>query len=619
MLRPWIFALLLLGPAAPAAGQTADIKARLAQSYERSGDFEAAVKLYKELFDKSPSNPVYFESLRRCYLQLKRYDDAIALLTNALRQQPADVGLMAQLGALYIQKSDETSAAGMWERALAAAPASETTYRIVAGTMIEGRMFDRAITVYRRGRTALKNDELFTNDIAYLYAMSLNYAEATREYLKLLRQTPAQLGYIQSRIGSYTGKAEGLAAATKVVEEAVGRESNRTEFQQLFAWLAMEAKDYDKAYEVYRTVDRAMQAGGKQLYTFAERALKERGLGAAGRAFQEIITSYPAFDLIAEAKFGYARTLEETAILRDSARGFAPFTEAPVTIPAPASAPLYAGAIEAYRGVIAGHPGTEVAARTLLRIASLQQDRLFDLKGARKSCEDILASLTIFPHIVQEARLRLGDVFLAEGNLDAAAQQYAAAEQQRASTPMREAAGYRSAEVEYFQGQIDKALARLRDLSRNAVSDVTNDALKLQVFLQDNRASKEALAIFAGGELLERRQKLPEALDAFRSVLKAEKLPPTLAGPALLHCGDLLARMGRFAEAVASYDTLVSRFPDDLGADLALMKTAVTYEAGVRDPAKAMVVFQRLLTDYPHSIFVTEARKRTRALRGDTL
>ena len=41
---------------------------------------------------------VLYIALRRVYMQLKRYDDAIALMEQRLRLQPTDVNILAQLG-----------------------------------------------------------------------------------------------------------------------------------------------------------------------------------------------------------------------------------------------------------------------------------------------------------------------------------------------------------------------------------------------------------------------------------------------------------------------------------------------------------------------------------------
>ena len=104
-----------------------DIKFRLAQSYERGGDFESALKIYTELYAKDSTNVVIFDALRRGYLQLKRYDDVIALVQRSLARNPNDISLLAQLGTFYMQKTDELRANESWVRALATAPDQEQT------------------------------------------------------------------------------------------------------------------------------------------------------------------------------------------------------------------------------------------------------------------------------------------------------------------------------------------------------------------------------------------------------------------------------------------------------------------------------------------------------------
>jgi hypothetical protein len=114
--------------------------------------------------------------------------------------------------------------------------------------MMEARLFDRAIEVYQRGRTACKNQALFTNDIAYLYTITLNYSAATKEYLNLIRQNPAQLSYTQSRIAVFIVRPDGLKAATGVSRRRKSEPMNQP-IQQLLAWCIWKP-EYDRAYEV---------------------------------------------------------------------------------------------------------------------------------------------------------------------------------------------------------------------------------------------------------------------------------------------------------------------------------------------------------------------------------
>ena len=62
---------------------------------------------------------------------------------------------------------------------------------------------------------------------------------------------------------------------------------------------------------------------------------------------------------------------------------------------------------------------------------------------------------------------------------------------------------------------------------------------------------------------------------------------------------------------------VVEKFPDGVLADDALFQRAQLYDKKLNDSAKAMELYGDLLTKYPGSLYVVDARKRFRALRGD--
>lgn len=597
-----------------------DIKLRLAQSYERGGSYETATALYEELYAKDSLNYAVFDALRRMYLQLKKYDEAIKMVQARLRKIPNDPVTLSQLGTIYLRASKEKEAFDAWDKAIAVGPPSETTYRIVGDAMVENRVFDRAIALYRRARTELGNPGLFTIDIAYLYSIVLNYTEATREYLRLVRDVPQQLAYVQSRIASYTGRTDGLTAATLAVEQATQSEQDNIIFQRLLSWLYIEGKRYDNAYTVYRLIDEKTKASGREIYNFAELALKEKAYEVASKAFGEVITKYQTLNVLPDAKFGYARTMEEASAERDTLNLFGkanPFSpnEKPVT----ESQPTFTGAVAAYRRIVTEYPNTEIAARCLLRIATLMVDRFFNLDESRRTLETINHNYTIFVPVLLEAKLLLGDVDVALGNLDQAEASYSSLTSYRYSSPdYQDRAAFRLAELNYFRGEFQDALKKLQELTKNATSNITNDALSLLIFIQENMQPKEdVLKEYAKAELLERQRKLSEALTAFDAIANTYKDTP-LGDEALMSSGDVLTHMNRYTDAISSYDRLVKDFPESILLDRGFMKLGEIYEFGLIDKPKAIESYKTILEKYPNSIFVSEARKHIRELRGDT-
>jgi tetratricopeptide (TPR) repeat protein len=618
-----LIALLAAAVALPVAAQTKaiDMRFRLAESYEQSGDYETAVKIYESLYARDSSNMVLFECLRRDYLQLKRYDDAISLLQSLIRKMPDNTNLLSLLASVYMLKSDEPKADSIWERAIAVDPKHETTYRFVGSSMVQSRQFDRAASVYKRGRIAVGDPQLFTSDIAYLYSIMLKYADATREYLNLVKQNPGQLGYAEARIAAYTGRTDGLSAATLAVEEAVKSEQQNLVFRQMLAWLYMEGKHYDQAFEVYKIIDDQGKAQGHELFGFASRALNEKAYAVAANAFAGIAAKYPKFDQMAMVKFGYARTQEELGSESDTLKLFGGLSPFPGKARSEEEGRrLYGAAIAAYEEIITQWASNELAARSMLRIAVLKQEKLADLQGARSELETLCSKYPMFPTVTEEATLRLGDVYLITGDLDKAEAEYRIlAPRNPAPNPRQETAALRLAELDYFRQQFQDAVAKLKDLTRNVASDVANDALGMQIFIQDNLKSDDSpLKAFAWADLLSRQQKYPEALAAFQSIV--DKYPKSdVVDEALMNIGDLLTRLNRFSDALGVYNRLLKDYPESIELDKTEMKIAEVYRLGLKDVPNAIATYQGVLEHYPNSIYAAEARRRIRELRGDNI
>ncbi|HLX13418.1 MAG TPA: tetratricopeptide repeat protein [Bacteroidota bacterium] len=616
-------AVALLLAAAPVRTQTreADIKYKLAQSYERGGDYESAVKLFEEVYQKDSSNYILFEALRRSYMQLKRYPDAIALVQQKLTTMPKDLNLLAELGTLYNLDSNPTKANECWETAITSAPNNEMTYRIVSNAMVESRLFEDAEKNYERGRTALGKPTLYASDLAYLYGVTLTYPQATKEYLNLLQEEPGQLATIQSRMAAYIGNTDGLAAATKVVEEAQKASSSNPELLQLQAWLYMEGKRFDAAYDVYRRLDKIENANGMEVYNFGERALREKSYAAAARAFADVITTNPGFSMMPQTKFGYARAMEDSTEDKDTLKIFGDLD--PYITNGMASdieRKRFAGAIAEYQKVAADYPKTDIAAGALLRIATLKFEREFDLEGARTALEEISLKYMTFGSIAQEARLMLGDVYLSSGDIEKASATFGGLTDFRTvSEDTRERASFRLAQIDYLQGKFSGSLKKLADLTKNPQANITNEALLLNMFVQENaQQDSVALMIFAKSELQEREHKFAEALAGFGSLKKTHPNAP-LADESLIRTGDIYTAMGKYREAIASYDTLIAVSPESVTLDKAMLKIGKIYQIGLNDNQNAVQAYQQLLIKYPNSIYASEARKQIRAMRGDTL
>lgn len=605
-----------------AAAQPADQMARyrLAQGHEQAGDYERAARIYRELLVVDPSNQVYFDGLRRMYLQLKLYDELVALLRTRLAQAPSDINLRGMIGSALFKAGKETEAYDEWERAIATAPASQVTYRVVASVLAENRLLERAIDLYRRARIACNDPTLFTIDLAQLLSITMDYEGATREYLQWLKQNPTQLGFVQGRMGTFTGKDEAREAALRVVRaELTTHPSPR--LHELLAWLLMEGRDFGGAFEVYKIIDRTAKAQGASLLSFAERAFKDGVFDVAAAAYRAAMDAPVAPSRLPFATYGYALALKEMAVLSDTSGGIVIQTREVPELRVAETQGHYAGAISSFRKVIAEFPRTEFAARSHYHIGLIQFEKLFDLDGALASFEQVERDLPAGNALAHDVSLNIAKVLVVRGDTSrAAARLHRIAVEPTATPDQQDEATFRLAELEFFGGKFGSAIALLGDLSVNLKADYANDAIALQTFLQENTLTSEpALSLFARADFLARQRKITEAIPFFLDVI-ARYPTALLIDDALMKVGSLQARARLYTEALASYGRLLDEFKDgSIALDRARFSRGEIFELGLKDSTKAIAEYERLLVDYPESILAAQARKRIRVLRGDPM
>ncbi|HLF13591.1 MAG TPA: tetratricopeptide repeat protein [Bacteroidota bacterium] len=601
-----ILLLLALPLSLDAQTNPSDIRLRLAQSYEKSGDFESALRVYHELFASDSGNFSLIESLKRCHLKLKQHDEVIALIDHSLRLHPRDIGALSQLGNVWFLKGDESRALDAWQRAVAVDPNDETAYRVVGSSMVQVRQFERAAETYRAARKNLGKPTAFASDIAYLYGVMQKFRESTEEYIVLLRETPSQLAYIQSRIASFTGNEAGLKEAGLAVGKAVKSDQKNIELRRLLAWLSMEAKDYDDAFETYRQIDALTSSGGKELFIFAERALNEKSYTAASRAYSEVIDRNPSFRDLPRARYGLARSLEELGV---------PAQPGDTSIAA-----RYSRATGMYARIVFDHPHTDIAARALLRLALIKRERLSDPEGARDYLEKISREYKIFLPTAVEAKLALGEVYIELDDLDRAASTLS----EVAGPPPfggadREKAALRLAELRFYTEDYQGALTILSDLMKNAVSDAANDAIPLQMLISEYRKEDAAgLEIYASARLLRAQRRYADALGILDDALKADTSGALRDRYAFMK-GEILSGMKRSDEAIGAFSLIIDRLPESLLRDRAMFAVAGLCETAKADRLLAIGMYERLLEKYPNSIHANAARKRIRELRGDSI
>jgi len=116
------------------------------------------------------------------------------------------------------------------------------------------------------------------------------------------------------------------------------------------------------------------------------------------------------------------------------------------------------------------------------------------------------------------------------------------------------------------------------------------------------------LQIFA-----EQQDKAVSILDSINTKFPDNKLSDDI----LMAKARIAIQKKDYADAVTDLKKIVAEHPTDLWADDAVYMLGDIYENQLKDKEQAKAYYQKIITDYGGSLYINDARKHFRALRGD--
>jgi len=585
-------------------------KFTLAENLERVGEYENALKLFEELYLGEPSNTQYFNALQRVHLQLKNYAASIDLLEKKILQKQDDISVYGMLGSTYYIMGNEGKAYEVWDEALMQTPNNPMMYRIIANYAVERRAFEKAIELYERGKEISDDKDLFAYDLAQLYTLTMQFGKAAEEYCTILDKNPMQRQVIEQKILSYSSKPDALEATIPVVED--WSEKSNLSLSYLLARLLTEAKKFEEAFEVYLDIDKEQSNLGKDLFTFAELLSREKNYLMAGRVYGEIIDQYPSSPLIPIAKLGYAKSIEATLIedYQESLPLWKPYFHF-----IEYESENIDEVLTAFNDVIEIYTNTEAAFEALLRIGIIQ---LYMQNNHVKASENlkIVISDGVNSKSAGDAFIELGNIALLNGNLDKAELYFLKiVEKTNSNNHLKSLAKLKLARVNLYKQNFDEANNQLAAILQNLKDDNANDAIELSLVLNTTMNDSSNLVQFAEAEFLTEQKKFNEAAIKYSLIYQNPQAFVLHSITKLRHAEMMLAD-DDYEEAIKLFENIADEGEKNIYADKALYLLGKTYYLGMGNREKALEVYERLLLEFPNSLYIDEARNEILLLRN---
>ena len=598
----WLVTLFILFSFSLTNSLTNDVKLKLAQNYEETEDFEKAIEIYKELISQYPNNNDYFQKIKSIYLKLKKYNEAKLLLENQIQKTPNDITLYSELGNVYAKIGNDSLAFTMWNKTIQIQPKNFLSYKLAAESATENKFFEKAIQYFLQFRTATNDESVFASEIASLYAIVNNFENATLEYLTLLNETPQQIQYVQGKLSTFTNKQEGIDAAIKILNEKIENTKTSIALKKILAFLLMEEKKFGEAKKIYFEIDKLTQSNGGELFHFAEKMFKEKEFLISAETYFEIKETYKNFSQINYVDQKFAEAIEELANLNDTTKKIGNKFEV-----------SFHQAILIYNEIVNKNLNNEIGAKTLFKTAKIQFEKFHQTNNAISTLTK-LEQLKISSPLKIDGKIFSAEIFIFLGDTTSALSILQSIVEKKRILPSQiEETKYKIAEINFFSGNFTTALQLLNDITKNLLSDFTNDALNLKLFIEDHLSDKHSLQQFAKGMYLTRQKKIDDAKNIFEKIVNSE-----LSDDATIEIAIIYFNENKFDKTIETYNKLLNEFKESNLLDKATFNLAKTYER-VGEKNKSIEFYEQLLEKFPKSIYLDEARKKIRELRGDKI
>jgi tetratricopeptide (TPR) repeat protein len=572
---------------------------QLAMQYNANGEPQKALEIYQKLYKQN--NETYYSYYINTLLSLKKFDDAESVARKLVRKHPNVNEYLITLGNIYTQQGNLDKANVIYDDMLKNLPADQMEIASLANQFYQSANIDYAIKIFLQGRKLLKSDEAFTYELINLYRFKRDKISLTEEYLNFLPANPNFITQAETTFSTiFEGDTDYDLLKTALLKR-IQKDPQQTMYAELLSWQYMQQKEYDLALNQALALSRRQNDDGNSIYELCRTLNANEAYDATIRGYEYIIAKGASNPLYIPAKIELINTKNQ----KITAGKYLP-------------ADLL-GLEQDYIALLTEFGRNNNTVFAMQKLAALQAFKLHKITEAQKLLESAITIPNIRTELLASCKLDLGDVYLLNNLPWEATLLYSQVEKDFPNTAIAQDAKFRNAKLAYYSGDFTWAKGQLDVLKAATSQLIANDALNLLLLINDNTAadsSGAALKIYARADLQIFAEQPAKALLALDSIDK--KFPGnSLSDDILMAKSRILIQQKNYTDAVPLLKKIFADHPTELWADDAVFMLGDIYENHLDDKNNAKAWYQKIITDYPGSLWINEARKRFRLLRGD--
>ncbi|MBS1637336.1 MAG: tetratricopeptide repeat protein [Bacteroidetes bacterium] len=580
---------------------------QLAVQYFDQKEYDKALVYLDKLYDKNPD--AWFTSYYKCLVELKEYSKAEKVIKKQIKRNPTATHLYVWLGKIYKLQNDPKKEEEQYQKAIKELIPEQNYIFPLAHAFEDEQLYDHAIEVYKKGRKAYADSYPFYYEIADVYKKKGDLKAMINEYLDAIEFRESELytaqGNLQNSLG-YDDKTGGFnnPLLKQELQKRIQQHPDKTVLSEFLIFIQTQQKDFEGAFVQCKALDKRRKEDGSRIMDLAKLCISNEDYSTAETCYQYVMSKgkdQPYYDvaLIENINTQYLKLTSQASPAQQDVNTLQTAIDAAIKQYGVSNMTLPLIKKEALlKAYYQNSPGDAI---------DLLQNTIDHYGFDAKTLADI--------------KLDLGDIMLLAGNIWDASLLYSQVEKDFKYEPIGQEAKFRNARLSYYAGDFNWAKTQADILKGATTKVIANDALDLSLVISDAigvDTNDAPLRMFSSADLLILQHQYTRALARLDSI-NLMFATHTLGDDIYYRKADIYQKLGRYEEAVKMLQNITEFFPDEIYGDDALFKQAEIYERNLHDNEKAKALYEELLTKYPGSIYVAEARKRFRALRGDII
>ncbi len=580
----------------------------LANEYYEQGEFEKALTEYKKLAKNNSNIPRIHDNYLKLLLSEEEFKEAEKYLKGVIKDNPENFFYQVDLGMLYKSQKEEEKSEQVFndiiaEQAKDAGENQKTNgIRFLAQVFFEKNLREKALETYQQGRKAMNRPEMFSLELANAYQLMNQKQEMVLEYLIFSKSQPQNLSYVKNSFQRVLTEPEDLDTLETTLYDFIQKDAGNPIYNDLLVWTHLQQKNFAAALRQARALDRRLQNNAENIINVGLIAFRNQEYKTGQKAFDYVLTEFPDSPSKNLAQ-RYVLLADEEVVKQ-----------------------TYPVDTTAIRSLIVKYDAYKENLRDVFNIIDANRRvahlYAFYLNEIPKAIEILTENVNqpVGKHrVIAESKMDLADIYLLNEEPWESILLYAQVERMFKDEPLGYEAKLKSAKLSYFKGEFELAQSHLDILKLATSREIANDALNLSILIKNNTvfdSTDVVMQEYANIELQLFQNQKNEAIVALNQMI--EKYPNhSIIDEVYFLMAKTERELGHFDKALAALGIINQTHYYEILGDDALFLTGVILEDDLKDKEKAMDVYLQLLEKYKGSIFVSEARKRLRELRGD--